>query len=84
MIEGHNSGIFNVSSNERISKYDFGIMIAKNFKFAKDLIIKDKLANRSDLVKRPFDMSLSNEKVVRTTGINIIPLKQQITYLNCN
>ena len=84
LIEGHNSGIFNVSSNERISKYDFGIMIAKNFKFAKNLIIRDKLVRRKDLVKRPLDMSLSNKKVVKTTGIKIMPIEKQISYLKIN
>ena len=84
LIEGNSSGIFNVSSNERISKYDFGIMIAKNFKFAKDLIIRDKLVRRKDLVKRPLDMSLSNKKVVKTTGIKIMPIEKQISYLKIN
>ena len=84
LIEGNSSGIFNVSSNERISKYDFGIMIAKNFKFAKNLIIRDKLVRRKDLVKRPLDMSLSNKKVVKTTGIKIMPIEKQISYLKIN
>ncbi len=50
-------------SNERISKYDFGILIAENLNLPKSLILQGSISERDDLVIRPCDMSLSNNKV---------------------
>ncbi len=56
-------GIFNVVADEMISKYDFGLSIAKCFDLDRTLIDKGKMMNIVGLVQRPFDMSLSNSKV---------------------
>jgi len=72
------NGIYHVSSNERISKYQFGLLICEKLSFSKSLIKKDYLKNRKNLVKRPFDMSLSNHKVRSELGLNIKSLKDQI------
>jgi dTDP-4-dehydrorhamnose reductase len=56
-------GVFNVVSDEMISKYDFGLSIAECFDLDKTLIDKGKMIDMADLVKRPFNMSLSNKKV---------------------
>ena len=72
------NGIYNVVSNERISKYDFGQLIAEQMGFSKDLITKGLLSNRKDLVIRPKDMSLSNNKVKNEINIEIKSLKNQI------
>ena len=62
-------GIYNVCGNERISKYQFGLKIAKIFNFDKNLIIKSKLIQQK--LKRPLDMSLSNKKIRNLFGNNI-------------
>ena len=72
------SGIFNVSSNERISKYEFGKLIAEKKGVSKDFIEKGFISQRKDLVIRPKDMSLSNLKVKNIAEININSLKTQI------
>jgi UDP-4-amino-4,6-dideoxy-N-acetyl-beta-L-altrosamine transaminase/dTDP-4-dehydrorhamnose reductase len=59
------SGIFNVAGNERLSKYEFGIHLANHFGLDASLISKMSLSDRKDLVKRPADMSLSNEKAAK-------------------
>ena len=49
LIKNDQHGIFNISSNEKISKYEFGKMIARTFGFNSKLVKKD---NHSD-VPRP-------------------------------
>ena len=68
-------------SNERISKYDFGILIAKNLNLPKSLILQGSISERDDLVIRPCDMSLSNIKVKNAINIEIRNLTNQIKEL---
>ena len=63
LINAGEIGIFNVVGDERISKYDFGIKLAKEFNLNLSLIKKGNISEHKDLVKRPSDMSLSNMKV---------------------
>ena len=84
LIKEKQKGIFNVVSKERISKYDFGIMIAKKLNFSEELILQCKISDRDDLKKRPKDMSLSNKKIHSILNQNIIPLEEQIGFLNNN
>ena len=73
----NSSGIFNAISSERISKYDFGILISNIFQMNSDFIKRTLFAKRSDLTKRPLDMSLSSEKI-KKLGIKVKSLKEQI------
>ena len=75
-------GTYNVVSDDRISKYDFGIMIAEEFKLDKSLIYRAQLKSQTNLVKRPFDMSLSNQKVRELLGHNLGSVKQHIAQLH--
>ena len=81
LIKKNKNGIYNVVSDERISKYDFGIIIAEVFNFSKKLIVKDKLSKRKDLVVRPLDMSLSNKKIKEELEINFNSITNQIRQL---
>ena len=74
-------GIYNVVSNERITKYQFGMMLEKNLKLKKGFIKKGYLTKREDLIIRPVDMSLSNSKIIQELGIKILPLDKQIDLL---
>lgn len=74
------SGIFNISSNERITKFDFGILIAKKFNFNRSLINSIPIEEKN-LVIRPKDMSLSNFKVKDFLNIEIKPLSIQLDYI---
>jgi len=56
-------GIYNVVGDDRISKYEFGLKIAERFCLDPNGIKCGLLSDRIDLVARPFDMSLSNQKV---------------------
>lgn len=75
------AGIFNVVSNERLSKYDFGIKLANCFNLKVDLINKVSLKDKLNLVGRPLDMSLSNFKLSQKLDCEIIPLEKQFINL---
>ena len=75
------NGIFNVVGNERISKLDFGIRLAKYFRLDAGLIQTALFAQRKDLVKRPIDLSLSNKKVNAFLERNIGDIDKNIQRL---
>ena len=56
-------GIFNVVGSERLSKFEFGQKVAKVFQLDTSLIVESSIEQKVGLVKRPSDMSLSNQKV---------------------
>lgn len=61
-------GIYNVVGSQRISKYEFGHLVAKCFGLNTALIERGLISNVTGLVRRPLDMSLSNHKLVRLLG----------------
>ena len=66
------NGIFNVSGSKRLTKYEFGLKIAKKFKFNKKFIKKLYLKETLKKVLRPKDMSLSNLKVKKILNKNTL------------
>ena len=62
LYEKKKVGTFNISTNEKISKYEFGLYLAKYFHFDKKLIIKKNI-NFKNLTKRPKNMYLKNSKI---------------------
>lgn len=79
LLKKNLTGIYNISSSERLSKLEFGLILANNFNLDKGLISAGKLKDRKDLVNRPLDMSLSNKKVIEDTDFNIIDIEKQIS-----
>lgn len=75
------SGIFNVVGNNCVSKYEFGCMLAHTFNLPEHLIIPSSIKSRSDLIKRPLCMSLSNEKLKKILGYDINSLQEDIDLL---
>jgi dTDP-4-dehydrorhamnose reductase len=63
LLNKKESGIFHVCSSERISKYEFGIKLAKIFDLNISQVNLASITSRNELVRRPVDMSLSNKKV---------------------
>ena len=74
-------GIFNVVGDDRISKYDFGLRLAKEFNLDNGLIDKGKIIDKPSLVNRPHDMSLSNQKVSNYLGRKMGGLDEHILKL---
>lgn len=69
-------GTFNVSSDEKISKYFYALKIAKKINLDKKLIIKSSIKDNFNkkLVLRPLDMSLKNKKIKDYLNIKSIKL----------
>lgn len=59
------NGIYNVVGRERMSKYEFAILLANIFGFSTDLINRSTIKNLNLKAKRPNDMSLSVQKISR-------------------
>jgi perosamine synthetase len=80
LIRKDSKGIYNISSNQRISKYNFGIKLAKIFK--KDFsFIKEQEIKKNQNLKKPKNMSLLNLKLKKFLKIKIPKLEQQIIEL---
>ena len=62
LIMNNCQGIYNLSSNEKISKYNFAKKIAKYSKLNINLIVSKKYIQEKNL-KRPTNMSLDNKKI---------------------
>jgi len=74
-------GIYHVVGDERLSKYEFGLRLAKKFGLNDSLIKPALMANQMSLVQRPFDMSLSNKKACELLGRQLGSVDEQIARL---
>lgn len=81
LIDRNAAGIFHVVGDERISKYEFGLKIAKAFELDASLILPKSIKTRLNLVQRPLDMSLCNRKVCEFLGRNMGSSDQHIASL---
>jgi len=68
LVSAGASGVFNVTSDDRVSKFEFGHMVASVFGLDAGLIQPGRIGDMSSLVPRPLDMSLSNAKVRGVLG----------------
>jgi dTDP-4-dehydrorhamnose reductase len=74
-------GIFNVVGEERLSKFDFGLRLADKLHLNEGLIKATKISSRPLLVKRPFDMSLSNKKATSFLGRSLGSVDEHLSKL---
>ncbi|MHA7733137.1 SDR family oxidoreductase [Nitrosopumilus sp. S6] len=70
--------ILNLSSNSKISKYQFALMVADIFSFDKKLIQKGKISDVDFKAKRPLDTSLSNEKAKKLLNMDFENLQTSL------
>jgi len=82
LLDKNAKGIFNVVSDDRISKYEFGVLIAEEFGLDKSFIRQSSIKSQNNLVKRPSDMSMSNRKVREFLGRSLGTVKEHITLLH--
>jgi dTDP-4-dehydrorhamnose reductase len=66
LLQFKKTGIFNVVGNRRITKFDFGRLLASQTGLGSNGLIKSFIQENDELVLRPRDMSLSNSKLCRT------------------
>ena len=62
------SGIFHLGGADRLSKYDFGLKVAKFFNLDTTLIQPALFSDEQNFTQRPLDMSLSTTKACNTIG----------------
>jgi len=65
LFRKNKNGVFNISSNDRMSKYNFGLKVCDYFNLKKKLIIPISINEAEDLVLRPRDTSLNNLKITK-------------------
>ncbi len=89
LMKINSKGIFNIASSERLSKYNFGMLLSEVFKLNKSLITSSSINSRLDLVLRPKNMCLSNSKLLKELNIklnsvidNLIELKEELNSEN--
>ena len=78
LVEKKAYGIFNICSNERISKYQFGLLTAKVFGYSSKLLKPISIDEIKNLTVRPKDMSLSNHKLCAFLGTSVPSLEHQL------
>lgn len=81
LVDRNATGIFNIVSDERISKFEFGMKIAKEFGLNRSLIKNGSITKNSNLIARPLDMSLSNAKVSKFLNIKVGGISEHLTRL---
>jgi dTDP-4-dehydrorhamnose reductase len=70
-IEADLSGLYNCSSKDVISKYDYGMEMARIFNFSNENIKKTCLEDMHFLAKRSKNMALSSVKLSSALGFNM-------------
>ena len=77
------SGLLHVVGNERISKFDFGVMIAEIFDLPTTYLNEGKMLGTMGAALRSSDLSLSNDKI-KSLGINLPSVRHGLSILKRN
>ncbi len=75
------SGIYNVVSDERISKYQFGLKLASVYGFGIKNILRGSISLMPGLVNRPLDMSLSSGKATAELCVKLGSVEEHLIQL---
>ena len=76
------AGIYHVGADERLSKYDFALRLARVFGLPEALIQRAKIAAADSRVMRPLDMSLDNGKARACLGAGLGGVDDALDELN--
>jgi dTDP-4-dehydrorhamnose reductase len=71
LLEGRHRGIFHLCGAERVSKYQFGMLMADLAKLSTENVLRASMDKAPMIAKRPKDMSLSSERFRRATGVSV-------------
>mgnify|MGYP002818648097 CR=1 FL=1 len=78
LLENNFSGIFNISSDKKISKFEFGKLLCNKLNLPSKSILQGSIDDRSDLTKRPKSMALSNTKLHKAIKNQKLDIENQI------
>lgn len=76
LIEGGHRGVFHIGGKERVSKSDFGLLMAQLADILPDQIRLGSLEEAALLAQRPRDMSLDNSHFVQKTGMGLPSVRE--------
>lgn len=81
LIEERFLGLYHLVGSDRLSKYDFGVKIAKSLSLDETLIVpkSSSMLENSNFSIREFELSLSNN-LLKTRGIRFNTIDQDIEY----
>lgn len=82
LIDLRASGIFNIVGDERISKYDFGFKLSKEFGLEFRHVKSGLFSDQTSFVHRPRDISLSNQKVCNLLGRRLGDTQEHLVRLH--
>ncbi len=77
------SGLLHVVGNERISKFDFGVLVAEIFDLPTTYLKQGKMIGTEGAALRSSDLSLSNDKI-KSLGINLPSVQDGLSILKKN
>ena len=82
-LKNQYKGIFNIVSNEVISKYEFVQKICKILNIKNDLVKNMTIKNNRTIKKRCHYLCLSNEKLIKKLGVRLPNIETQLkNYFN--
>lgn len=79
IIPSNNCGIFHISGETCISRFEFAKMVAKIFGFNENFIIPVSFNSVEHKVPRPYNSCLKNDKIKEIFGIKFSTLQNGIT-----
>lgn len=71
LLDFNCKGIYNISSDKKITKYEFGLNLCKNLNLPNTFIKSISIKERLDLIQRPLSMALSNKKLTDKIKYNV-------------
>jgi dTDP-4-dehydrorhamnose reductase len=72
------SGVWNIAGSERVSKYQFGLMLADLFELDPGLLSANQALTFPFEAERPRDVSLNTTKIAKTAGLIAPDLRQSL------
>ena len=76
------SGIFHISGDECISRFEFAQIIAKKLGFSDELIIPTHVQDVESKILRPLNSCLSNKKIKELFNMKFSKLDQNLEKIN--
>lgn len=81
LVEKRCSGVFNVGGGERMSKFEFGNVLAGSLGLPSALIQRGRVVDAELTAPRPHDMSLDSGKAIRALGHHVGMVKDYLEEL---
>jgi dTDP-4-dehydrorhamnose reductase len=78
LIQTGAQGIFHIADRTRISRYEFGVQLAKMYRLPSDLVIPSTLKKLATVAQRPPDSSLNTKKIEHTLGETVPTLTESL------